>query len=94
MTAQGKRRTEKDFMDLWKIFLDRTTEKFVEANKQTTNAIGSLEQSHDIPQNTLRATWISRNTSSKSGQKDLIRQFRILSTKGTVSYFQTMTMCI
>ena len=32
MSAQGKRRTERDFMDLWKIFLDKTTDKFFEAN--------------------------------------------------------------
>ena len=34
MKAQSKKRTEKDFMDLWKIFLDKTTEKFVEANNK------------------------------------------------------------
>eukprot|EP00795_Rhopilema_esculentum_P012281 gene12281-2924_t len=33
MEDQGKARTEKDFMDLWKVFLDRTTAKFREANK-------------------------------------------------------------
>jgi len=34
MMSQGKMRTEKDFMDLWKVFLDKTTEKFVEANNK------------------------------------------------------------
>ncbi len=32
MEKQGKKRTEKDFMDLWKVFLDKTTAKFIEAN--------------------------------------------------------------
>ena len=32
MNGLGKSRTEKDFMDLWKIFLDRTTAEFVKAN--------------------------------------------------------------
>ncbi len=35
MNDNGKKRTEKDFMDLWKIFLDKTAERFKEANNNT-----------------------------------------------------------